>query len=71
MPNSKQCPFVEGEIAVFKSSFRQETYISKVQQIHIDYWNSGWIPEISKATLEQKQQFYENNDYELVISSNY
>lgn len=61
------CPFELGEIAVFESWFRFEKYISRVMQIHIDYYGQGGIPIITKATLEQKQLWYENGEYEIVI----
>lgn len=63
----KECPFVLGEIAVFESWMRFEKYISTIQQVHIDYWGSGIIPIITKATLEQKKLWYENGKYEIVI----
>lgn len=62
-----ECPFEVGEIVVFESSFRFETYIAQVQSIHLEYWGCGWLPQITKATPEQKQAWYENGKYELVI----
>ena len=61
------CPFILGEIAVFESWFRFEIYISRVIQIHIDYWGQGGIPKITKATLEQKKQWWDSGEYEVVI----
>jgi hypothetical protein len=63
------CPFEIGEIVVFESWFRFEIYISRVMQIHIDYWGNGCAPTMTKATLEQKQQWYDNGEYEMVIGS--
>jgi hypothetical protein len=64
---SSDCPFEVGEIVVFESWLRCELYISRVMQIHIDYWGNGCMPTMTKATLEQKQQWYENGQYEMVI----
>ena len=61
------CPFEVGEIAVFTSYMRFEKYISRVMQVHLDYWGSGMIPEISKATNEEKKAWFDNDNYELVI----
>lgn len=63
------CPFEVGEIVVFESWFRFEIYISRVMQIHIDYWGNGAMPTMTKATLHQKKQWYENGEYEMVIGS--
>lgn len=64
---NKNCPFELGEIAVFESSMRNETYISRIMQVHIDYWGNGGIPNITKATTEQKKMWWENGEYELII----
>jgi hypothetical protein len=69
--NNCDCPFKIGEVAVFKSWFRFEVYITKVLPIHIEYWGEGWLPEIKKATIEQKQMWYDNDNYELVIEELY
>lgn len=63
------CPFEVGEIVVFESWIRFEIYICIVMQIHIDYWGNGGMPTMTKATLQQKQQWYENGEYEMVIGS--
>ncbi len=63
----KKCPFELGEIVIFKSYFRFEYYIARIQQIHIDYWGSGMIPTIRKATPYQKQLFYESGKHEVVL----
>lgn len=65
--DTKHCPFKVGELAVFESYMRYEVYISRVLQVHIDDYGSGMIPNIIKATLEQKKQWYDNEEYELVI----
>ncbi len=65
------CPFEVGEIVIFESWFRFEIYIGRVMQIHIDYWGNCGMPTMTKATLQQKQQWYENGEYEMVIGSLY
>lgn len=66
MENTK-CPFELGEIVVFESSIRFETYISRIRQFHIDYYDSGAIPTITKATLEQKEAWFNCGKYELIL----
>jgi hypothetical protein len=62
------CPFEVGEIAVFESWFRFEKYISRVHPIHIEYWGHwGICPFIYKATIEQKKQWWNSGEYEVMI----
>lgn len=67
MKPSESCPFKLGEIAVFESWFRREVYISRIMQVHIDYYLDAGIPTIRKATKEEKKMWYENENHELVI----
>lgn len=64
---SNLCPFEVGEIAVFRSHFRFETYISRVTWIHVEYWGTSMVPEMIKATPEQKRLWFENGEDELII----
>ena len=67
MTEEDVCPFKLNEIAVFESYFRFEIYISRIMQVHIDYFGNGAIPKIRKASLEEKKLWYDCGDYELVI----
>lgn len=64
---SKYCDFKVGEIAVFDSCVRNEIFISKIMQIHIDYSGLSSI-KIRKATSEEKKMWYDNNAYELILA---
>ena len=41
------------ELVVVTSSMRFEIYIARISQIQIDYWGTGIVPYIRKATLEE------------------
>ncbi len=62
-----ECPFKEGEIAVFESYFRFEKYISRVRLIHLENWGSGWLPDIYKATNQQKELWYNSEKHEVIL----
>jgi len=62
-----ECPFELGEIAVFESAMRFEKFISRIREIHIEYWGFGGMPQITKATDEQKRLWYENGEFELIL----
>lgn len=64
---SNLCPFEVGEIAVFRSHFRFETFISRVTPLQIEFWGKAMAPEMIKATPEQKRLWFENGEYELII----
>lgn len=63
------CPFAVGEIAHFDCPYRKEKYIARIEKRHIDKWGTRLIPVITRATTEQKQQWYEKGDHELILES--
>ncbi len=68
MEKQDGCPFELGEIVIFTSWLRFEQFISRIMQIHIDYWEYGSCGlKIEKAILYEKKQWYENGEHELVI----
>ena len=62
------CPYEQGEIVVFSVPSLKEKYLCRMTQKAIINWNEekkGYI--IEKATIEQKQKWYESNQEKLLI----
>ena len=63
--NESKYPYELGEIVVIESYYRSETFISQISQIHIDYPSLN--PPMRKATIDEKQLWYENDQCELIL----
>jgi hypothetical protein len=56
--------FKLGEIVVFESGFRFQTFISQIREIHLEY---PYLCPYRKATPEEKKLWYESGEREVVI----